>query len=67
MTDQEKILTDENYIGMKKYDFSLEKLLQRFPDGCPDHIIANALKIKENEVEINYLRIINFIKEKLNV
>jgi hypothetical protein len=51
---KKRVETDPDFIALKRFDFSLEKLLERYPDGCPDRIIANALLIPEHEVEELY-------------
>lgn len=53
--DAKKLVeTDPDYIALKRFDFSLKVLLERYPEGCPDRIIANALMIPEYEVEEIY-------------
>lgn len=51
---KKKIAEDPDFVYLKRFDFSLNKLLQRYPDGCPDRIIANALMVPEAEVEELY-------------
>lgn len=51
---KKKVETEPDFIALKRFDFSLEKLLERYPEGCPDRIIANALMIAEAEVEELY-------------
>lgn len=45
---------DPEFVRMKRYGYSIAKLEARYPDGCPDKIIASALMIKEDEVEPRY-------------
>lgn len=57
--------TDPDFIGIKRFDFSLKKLLERYPDGCPDRIIAQALLLTEDEVKELHNRIVEKLKEKM--
>lgn len=53
--DQKKLVAeDPDYVAMKRFENSLEKLLERYPDGCPDKVIAQALMVSEEEVEEMY-------------
>lgn len=52
--DKKRLENEPDYIALKRFDYSLKKLLQRYPDGCPDRIIANALLIAEEDVEEAY-------------
>jgi hypothetical protein len=49
-----RVETDPDYIYLKRFEFSLKKLLERYPEGCPDKVIAAALMIPEHEVEDLY-------------
>lgn len=61
------IETDPDYIASKRFDYSLNKLLERYPDGCPDRIIATALMIDEEEVEILYQNIVLKLRSIMGV
>jgi hypothetical protein len=53
-----KILNDPNYVFLKRFGYSLCKVMERYPEGCPDHVIAPALQVTEDEVDILYKRVI---------
>lgn len=46
-----KIREDPDFINIKKFDYSLVKLLERYPDGVPDRVMAQALMIIEEDIE----------------
>lgn len=54
--------TDGDFIALKRFDFSLEKLIERYPDGCPERVIANALMIPEHEVEELYQKAVTKLR-----
>lgn len=55
--------TDEDFIAIKRFDFSLSQLLERYPDGAPDSVIASALMIEEDEVALLYESIVDKLRE----
>ena len=55
--------TDDDFIAIKRFDFSLSRLLERYPDGAPNSIIASALMIEEDEVETLYESIVAKLRE----
>lgn len=61
------IENDPNYIASKRYSYSLSKLLERYPDGCPDRIIATVLQLSEEEVEQRYQKIILKLRKSMKV
>jgi hypothetical protein len=64
---QKMLQEDETYVYMKRFDFSIEKLEARYPDGCPDHVIAQALMITEEDVEIMYQMIVAKLRSAMRV
>ncbi len=62
-----QIETDPDYIYMKRFEFSLKKLIERYPEGCPDKVIAQALLISEPEVEELYQKAITRLRMIMGV
>lgn len=46
-----EVRTNPDFIYLKRFDYSLEALMDRFPNGVPIKIIAQALVLTEEEVE----------------
>jgi hypothetical protein len=70
MTNQEAkflILTDPDFISLKRFDNSLLKLKEKYPEGAPTKVIAQALLMTEEEVEEAYESIILKIREALKI
>ena len=57
------IETDEKFIGLKRFDYNIDKALERYPNGAPNHIIAGSLMVPEEEIDFIY----NGIVEKLRI
>jgi hypothetical protein len=53
MTQEEIMLrlkTDPDFVNLPRYDYSLAKLLAKFPDGAPARVMAQALCMTEEEL-----------------
>jgi hypothetical protein len=64
---QSLLQTDPQFVYVKRFDYNLTKLLGRYPDGCPDHVIAGALMITEDDVEKLYASIVVKIRLLMGV
>lgn len=51
---KQRIMQDRDFIALKRFDYSLAKMVERYPEGAPDHVIAEALMMSEAEVEETY-------------
>jgi hypothetical protein len=49
-----RVAEERDFVHLRRFDYSLTKLMERYPDGCPDDVIAAALMIPEHEVEMLY-------------
>jgi hypothetical protein len=59
--------TDPDWIASKRFGNSLVKLKERYPEECPDRIIAAALLIEESEVEARYQEIVLKLRKLMKV
>lgn len=62
-----RVENDADFIAIKRFEFSLEKLMDRYPDGVPDRIIAQALALSEEEVELIFQRTLAKMRQALKV
>lgn len=70
LTHDEKMVkmnTEPDFIYMNRYGNSINKLLQRYPEGCPDHIIAASFEINEVELEKRFQQIISTLQIRMGV
>ena len=51
---RKKVEEDPDFVNLKRFDYSLAKLLERYPDGCPAHVVAHALAMTEEDAEDLY-------------
>jgi hypothetical protein len=68
-TSQAKQLieSDPDFIYSKRFNYSLAELQKRYPDGCPDRIIAAVLMITEDDVEAIYQKIVVKLRNAMGV
>lgn len=62
-----KILSEPDFVNLKRYDYSVEKVLERFPDGAPVKLIAQGLMMTEPEVEELLQSVIQKLRASLKV
>ena len=62
-----RVHRDPEFVFSKRYDYSIAKLEERYPDGCPDNVIANALMIKEDQVEGAYDQVVEKMRQLMGV
>ncbi len=59
------IENDNDFINIRRFDYSMNKLLERYPDGVPMRIICAALQMDEQEVEKLFQEVLAKLKTKL--
>lgn len=67
-----KLASDPDFVAIKRFDYSLKKLLERYPiekypEGVPVRVMAQALLLTEDEVEDEYERAILKMRMLMNV
>lgn len=64
---QQRIDEDEDFIAIKKFRYSLNRLLAKYPDGAPPKIVAQALMMTEEEAEELFQSAIVKLREAMKV
>ena len=62
-----RLVTDEDFINLKRFDFSIEEVERRYPDGVPDRLIAQGLNLSDTEYEALYRDIVLRLRQDLGV
>ena len=65
--DKTLLLEDEDWISSRRFNNSLERLLVRYPDGCPTRIVASALCMTEDEVDEFYRQVVIKLRNIMGV
>ncbi len=55
---RKKLNTEPDFVNAKRYEYSLTQLEERYPDGAPDNVIATALMIPEDQVEVELGKVV---------
>lgn len=70
MTPEEvkkKVEEDPDFVNLKRFDFSLKKLVERYPEGCPNRVILSALLMSEDELDKCYNGIVEKLRAQMGV
>ena len=69
LSPREQLLleTVPDYVVFKRYNNSLKLLEKRYPDGCPDHVVAQAVGMNEAELSLKYLEIVARLKSLMGI
>jgi hypothetical protein len=59
--------THPTYILVNRYKNDITKLLERYPDGVPDHISSAALGLTLEEFEVEYQNIVTCLRQEMRV
>jgi hypothetical protein len=62
---QRRIETDPDFIGLRRFDYSLEKALKKHPEGLPENLVAQALGKSVSWVAGQYRLIVERLRDTL--
>lgn len=62
-----RIETEPDFVNLKRFDFSLEKVLEKYPEGAPPRLVAQALLMTEEEVEELFQQTVLKLREVMKV
>ena len=60
-----KILEEDDFIDHPKFKNSINKLIEKYPEGVSNEVIAKVLNISEEEVEETYNSAIQKLRDNL--
>lgn len=61
------IRTDPDFVNLKRFNHSLTSLMERYPGGVPDQMIADAMMVDLSTVERVYDNIVQKLKKIMSV
>ncbi len=70
MDDKEvkrRLRSNEDFVALKRFNYSIREVEERYPDGTPDHLIAQALGLTEAEVLDRYNAIVLWLRQEMKV
>ena len=62
-----KMEEEEDYIDYPKFKNSIKKLIDKYPDGVDNEVIAKVLNMSIEEVEADYANAIKKLQDSLEV
>jgi hypothetical protein len=64
---RERIANEPDFIFLKRFDYSLAKLIEKHPGGVSDRVVAAALMITEDDAQDIYENIILKLRDILKI
>lgn len=64
---KQKVASDEDFVFLKRFDYSLKELVAKHPGGVPDRVIAAALMVTEEDVRDLYDEVILKLRRAMKV
>lgn len=58
---------DPDFVYVKRFDYSLKRITERYPEGVPARLIAQALFLAEDDIEKLYNDIIAKLKREMGI
>lgn len=62
-----QVNNNPDFIALSSFEYSLDKLLNKYPDGVPMKVIARALAMTEEQVEALYKRAIDKLRVGMRI
>ena len=66
-TLRHRIDNDSDFIALKRYNYSMKELIQKYPEGVPERVIAAALAMTEDSVSEMYEKVVIKLRHMLDV
>lgn len=64
---QQLLHNDETFVNSKRYGYSIEAVLERYPDGAPNNVIAQLLELDKDDIDARYSSIVVTLRRLMGV
>lgn len=64
---RERLEKEPDFVYLPKFEFSLKKLMERYPEGVPDKLIAAGLMLTEEEAEDLFRSAVSKLRRSMGV
>ena len=61
------VKSEPDFVYLKRFNYSIEELLERYPEGAPNRLIAQGLLLSVEEVETIYENILAKLRNEIGV
>jgi hypothetical protein len=62
-----RVKQEPDFVYLKRFNYSLLELLERYPEGAPDRLIAQGLLLSVEEVQTIYENILAKLRNQIGV
>lgn len=62
-----RIMSEPDFVNLKRFDYSLKKLMEKYPDGVTRKVEAQALLMTEEEAEELYQTVVQKLRTMMKV
>lgn len=64
---QHLLHNDYTFVNSKRYGYSIDAVMERYPDGAPDNVICQLLGLDKDEVDARYSAIVSQLRQLMGV
>lgn len=64
---QHLLHNDETFVNSKRYGYSIDAVLERYPDGAPNNVIAQLLELDKDDIDARYSSIVVNLRRLMGV
>jgi hypothetical protein len=58
---------DETFVNSKRFGYSIDAVVERYPDGAPDNVICQLLELDQQTLDALYLQIVGSLRGHMRV
>lgn len=62
-----QVQTDPAFVNAKRFEYNIAKVEEKYPDGAPDHVIADLLMMTEEEVEKEWDGLVLMLRNTMGI
>lgn len=56
---------DETFVNSKRFGYSIDAVVQRYPDGAPDNVICQLLDIDQHTLDALYRQVVASLRSMM--
>jgi hypothetical protein len=58
---------DETFVNSKRYGYSIDAVMERYPDGAPNNVIGQLLNLDKDDIDARYSTIVAQLRAIMGV
>lgn len=64
---RQRIDTERDFVALPRYGNSIQRVIDKFPNGVPEHLTARALRMSPRQLQMLWGRILRKLRVVLDV